>query len=514
MYENLNKKEKAHEKNMFESEEGWRFVAQNIPVIIMSVSREGKILSLNHTVTGRRIEDAVGKSIYDYSFHEHSEIMKKTIEKVFVTGKPDRYEIKGDGPKGPNTSWYETRVIPLKRDNKIIAVTLISIDITESKRAAEKILENEEKLSTLFETAADGIAYVDKTGKIIEINKRMEDMLGYKRGEIIGKNFSDIKIANKKEMKKLLKQTSIIIVTGKTIENFETKILRKDGRTIHVEISSGIIRKEGKLSAFSLIIRDITGKKEMEEDVKESRDALAKAYDKLKLLEKIKDDFLNISAHELKTPLVPIISYIDLMIKDKKSKLGKKEKEKLKICLRNAVRLKNLVTDISDISKLSSKSMKFDIKSVKIDEIISMVIQDLRPAVKIKNLEIGGEVKPKLPLVSGDPERIAQAISKLVENSIKFTDKGRITVSAKKQKDSVIISVTDTGIGIDKKDIPKLFMKFFQADTSITRKIKGTGLGLVICKEIIEAQKGKIWVESPGVGKGTTVYFTLPLAKK
>lgn len=502
-----------------ESEEKLRAIFEAAADGIIYLDNSGRNISANNKIeemTGYRLDEIIGKNFQEIGIVDPKELPKllTMFSEAIATGKSKKsrnFEVaikRKDGTQFP----AEINSNFVKKEGKIIGVIAIIRDITERKKAEEAIKESEEKIRSMFETAGDGIAYVDKTGKIVSVNRRLEDMFGYKRDELIGRNFSEIKVTDKKEMKRLLDLTAEIVRTGKTKENFEAKLIRKDREILQVEINAGIVRKSNEITGFSLIIRDATGRKEMEDNVKESRDALAKAYSQLKLLEKMKNDFVNISAHELKTPLVPIISYTELMLKNRQA--NEKEKEWLEICLRNAIRLKNLVTDISDISKLDAKSMRFDIRPIKIDNVIDLVSQDLKPAAKNKQLELIKQIEPGLPMVYGDPERIAQAISKLVENSIKFTDKGSITVSARKKDNTLIIGVTDTGIGIAKKDIPKLFVKFFQADTSITRKIKGTGLGLVICKEIIEAHNGKIWVESPGAGKGTTVSFSLKIAKK
>lgn len=124
------------------------------------------------------------------------------------------------------------------------------------------------------------------------------------------------------------------------------------------------------------------------------------------------------------------------------------------------------------------------------------------------------DIQEGIRTITADPERLTQALSKLVENAIKFTDKGSITVSAGQQGNNIAVTVKDTGIGIEKKNLPKLFRKFSQVDTSATRRTKGTGLGLAICKMIIEEHKGKVKASSKGLGKGTTFTFTLPVKKR
>jgi len=514
--EDITERKKA-EENLRESEEKLRSIFEDAGDGIVYIDTAGKILSANkrsEEILGYDIDEVIGKNFTELKAIDPSyiPIFLKIMKDAIVTGKKlknlEIELIKKDGSK----VYTEINASAVKKEGRIIGFSVIVRDIADRKKTEEQIVEYEEELSSIFEAAGDAIAYMDTSGNFITINKRAEEITGYKIEELIGKNFTEIDVIDQNQLPEILKILSDVINTGNIIKNFEMELIRKDGSRIPTEINTSIVKKEEKAIGIVVLIRDITDRKRAEETLKKSRDELAKAYNELKSLDRMKDDFVNISGHELKTPLVPIIAYIDLILKNKKSKRGKKEREELETCLRNAIRLKKLVTDILDISKLETKVMKFEMRPAKIENIINTVVQDLKPAAEKKHLELIASIKPKLPQINIDSERIGQALSKLVENSIKFTDKGNITISAEKQKNKILVKVSDTGIGIDKNDIPKLFTKFYQADPSPTRKAQGTGLGLFICKEIIEAHNGRILVESE-LGKGTTFSFALPFKK-
>ena len=245
---------------------------------------------------------------------------------------------------------------------------------------------------------------------------------------------------------------------------------------------------------------ELLGKEEIEKTAKE-----------MVKIDIMKGEFMNIAAHELKTPLVPIISYTEMMLADKR--LPKDVKEKLKICLASAKREAELVGDILDITKLESETLKFEMEEFSMIEVLKEVTKSLEPAVKQKGLYLKAEIPSKLPIVNADRRRIIQVLNNLINNATKFTEKGGITVKAVDQDKEILISVADTGMGISKENVKKLFTKFFQVDTSERRKQGGTGLGLAICKGIIEGHKGKMWVESE-LGKGATFYFTVPCIQK
>ncbi len=233
---------------------------------------------------------------------------------------------------------------------------------------------------------------------------------------------------------------------------------------------------------------------------------LQRAHEKLKSVDRLKTEFMNIAAHELKTQLVPMVGYLHLIYK---KKLSKDDQESLDIAIRNTRRLQRLVEDILDIAKLESKVMKFNMEDLQMTTVAKDAVASAAPFAKEKKLALNTKVPEKLPTVHGDAGRLTQVLTNLLNNAIKFTDKGSVTLAAKKMGGGIVFEVTDTGIGISRKDQPKLFTKFYQADTSAKRKYAGTGLGLAICKEIVKAHKGRVWVKSR-LGHGSTFGFNLP----
>ena len=219
---------------------------------------------------------------------------------------------------------------------------------------------------------------------------------------------------------------------------------------------------------------------------------------------------MNIAAHELKTPLVPIISYLEMLLSDKQ--LTREQKEKVRICLSSAKRETSLVSDVLDISKLDENMLKFEFEAVDMAKILRETAKSLMPSIKRKKLRFNIDIPPKLPFAKADRKRIIQAVSNLINNAVKFTEKGYIGIQARKKVGNILISITDTGIGISKENQRKLFKKFFQVETSARREPGSTGLGLAISKGIIESHKGRIWAASK-LGKGSTFFFTIPYIK-
>jgi signal transduction histidine kinase len=241
--------------------------------------------------------------------------------------------------------------------------------------------------------------------------------------------------------------------------------------------------------------------------LKETDEQLRKAHEELKSLDKLKTDFMNMAAHELRAPLTPIIGYLHLI---DKSGLNRDDQDNLNTILQNAKRLERLVGDILDIAKLESKVMKFNMEEVQIADLIKNSVVNAKSLADEKGISLEAKNISKLPVIHADPMRLAQVLDNLINNAVKFTDEGGITIAAWSENSKVIVEITDTGVGIPEDDLPKLFTKFFQAKTPGGRRPGGTGLGLAICKEIIKALNGEIWVKSK-VGEGSTFGFSLPI---
>jgi two-component system sensor histidine kinase VicK len=251
----------------------------------------------------------------------------------------------------------------------------------------------------------------------------------------------------------------------------------------------------------------------------------AELYRRLELQEKMEKEFVNMAAHELRTPVQPLLGMTDILMSQfeedqqqeeggKKKKNKKKEitvtKEEIEMIARNAKRLERLTSDILDVSRIESNALKLNLEMIDLNEKIRIVVNDEMSAIpQGKELKIIFDQRERAPLfVKGDKSRLFEVLSNLIGNAIKFTDSGgTITVTAEKTatKNEAIVSIKDTGKGIDREILPRLFTKF------ASKSDNGTGLGLFLSRGIIQAHGGKIWAENNKEGKGATFRFTLPL---
>ena len=250
---------------------------------------------------------------------------------------------------------------------------------------------------------------------------------------------------------------------------------------------------------------------ELYEQLKIHNKMQTELYERLQEVDKAKDEFINIAAHELRTPIQPIIGLSDVLhsrIKDSE------QQEFLDIIIRNARRLQQLTEDVLDVTRIESRNLKLRKEKVSLNEIISNTISDYRNQLVKENknntlkLELVNLTdKGKDIIIEADKSRISQVISNLLSNAIKFTNEGAIIVSTERNANDVLVSIKDTGTGIDSDVLPQLFTKF------TTKSTTGTGLGLFISKSIIEAHDGRIWAENNKDGNGATFYFRIPISK-
>jgi signal transduction histidine kinase len=252
---------------------------------------------------------------------------------------------------------------------------------------------------------------------------------------------------------------------------------------------------------------------------------IALANEQLKIHDRMQREFINIASHEMKTPTQSILGYSQLL-----QQHPEKREEMTQAIFRNAIRLQKLTNDILEVTRIESQSLKLNVEQFNLNDLISNIVQDYTTQLEKDNSNVNllynqSKEKDKIITVQADKARITQVISNLISNAVKFTTttkEGSITISIEKEEEQhqkgeqqgnnnyqVIVSVKDTGGGIDPEILPRLFTKF-----ATKSEVGGTGLGLFISKSIIEAHGGRIWAENNKDGKGATFYFSIPLSKE
>ncbi len=368
---------------------------------------------------------------------------------------------------------------------------------------------NEQKYLSYFKEALDNSANVlitDSKGSIVYVNDDFCRVSKFSREELIGQNPNVVNSCYHDKI--FFKNLWDTILQGKTWKG-DIKNKAKDGTFYWSKTTiSPLLGDDGTPEKFFAILTDITNQKILEEK-------LSEALKNVQESELQKEEFSSMMTHELTTPLFPIKGYCE-MLKDT-STFGELNEDQIDFISKiesNAALLERLISDLLDVQKLDMKKMNFLISEFQIDNFMNDLKENNKHLMKSKEIQFTVKYPNNL-ILNSDKERLRQILDNLIRNSVDFVPQkvGKISVEAKLDENDLIISVTDNGPGIPKEKQSNIFKKFYQIDTSATRKHGGTGLGLVICKGIAEGLNGRIWLESEH-GKGTSFFIYLPSPEK
>ncbi len=353
--------------------------------------------------------------------------------------------------------------------------------LEDTEESREKAEEEKDKTLTIINNFTDGLIVFDKKNKILLVNPLAEDFLKIKKEDIIGKSISKLP-------KILALSLPIKKPKGRLKKNFGKEL--KINKDLILNVSVVAIKRERKKLGSLLILHNITREK---------------------LVEKLKTEFVSLSAHQLRTPLSAIKWTLKMVLDGDLGKVNKDEREFLGDAYVSNERMINLVNDLLDVSRIEEGRYIFELVPTDIEEITEKTIIDHKKESDDKKIIVKFKrPKKKIPKIMLDKEKIQMVIDNLLRNAIKYTPKnGKIVISVKKGKKEVNFSIEDNGVGIPKDQQKRIFTKFFRATNIRKIDTTGSGLGLYITKNIVNAHHGKIWFISKE-GKGTTFFFNLP----
>jgi|CXWL01.1.fsa_nt_gi PAS domain S-box-containing protein len=371
-------------------------------------------------------------------------------------------------------------------------------DKVQHEELEKRLQESNDLKKALDESSI--IVIMDKQGTIVYVNKLFEEISEYGRNESIEQHLSLLKSDYHTE--------EFFNHMWKTISNGfvwkgDIKNKTKSGKFYWVKTTIvPLLGKNDQPEQYFVISTDVTKQKELE--IK-----LSDALEEIKKTDELKNEFASMITHELKTPLTPIRGYCEILKDESFGVLNNDQKDFVNTIEQNATRLERLIGDVLDVQKLDMGKMTFTKKNLDVDEFLKNIEKDLAPLLKEKEIYFSVPDNVKINIYT-DKFRLQEIFENLIRNSIDFVPhKGKIDIIVQNNEKTVIFSVGDNGVGIPREKQSNIFKKFFQGDTSQTRKHGGTGLGLVVCKGLIEGLGGKIWFNSQE-GLGTTFYFSMP----
>lgn len=366
---------------------------------------------------------------------------------------------------------------------------------------------NYQLLRDLMDHIPDVIYFKDKKGRLIMVNQAHAKAIGLTPEEVAGK--TDFDIFPKERAQVIFKDDQRVMEAGKPIiDKIERSTLR-NGTDVYVSTTKiPRYNDKGKIIGLVGITRDITRRMQFEH-LKKEKAHIERKLEVLEELGKLKSEFISAISHELRTPLAIVKQLVMLVFEETAGPLNDKQRETLKRARDNIERLKNLIDELLDISRIERDKLKLHYSLVNINALIKDSSDFFKKLAEEKDISLKYYLPKEEINLFIDADRINQVLSNLINNAIKFTEEGgKIKVELVLLETKVRIGVIDTGIGIAKSDLPLVFNKFVQVSKIASAEKKGVGLGLSIAKELVERHGGEIWVESK-LGVGSKFYFTL-----
>jgi len=502
--------EKAQEK-VRESEEKYRSLFENARDTIATFDLKGDITSVNGVVEeyGFKKEELIGKNMLKLVSKRHWPKLLSELAKI-SQGYPNEGEIEIVTPKGKKISEYRSN--PIRQGDRTVGFQAILRDITERRQTEEALRESEDRLRQLIEYAPDAIYINDLKGNFIDGNKQAETLTGYKKEELIGKNMLSVGLLPKRYVPKAAEALMKNFFGRKTGPD-EFELVRKDGSHVTVEISTFPVKREGKVEVIG-IARDITERKEMEkklkeyaekleEKVEERTSELRETHQRLLMSERLAaiGELATMVGHDLRNPMQSIENATYYLNSELPCiQTSQKGREMLQVINDSVNYADRIIRDLQDFATTRAPALK----ETDIDKLVE---ETLSQATVPKNIGLRTQLG-SIPEIRVDKDQIKRVFLNLITNAIQAMENGgTLTASTKQANGFVEVSFRDTGVGIPKDNMEKIFTPFF------TTRAKGMGMGLPICKKFVESHGGNIEVESE-LGKGTTFTVKLPIKQQ
>jgi len=411
----------------------------------------------------------------------------------------DGWRVRKDGSR----FWASVMITALRDDaGRIVGFSKMTRDITERRRDDEKLRESEEKFRAVLESAPDAMLIVDDKGEIVLLNAQAEHLFGYRREELTGQPVeilipAESRVGHSNHRSWYFQKPC----PRQMASGMVLKCLRKDGGEFPAEVSLSPI-KTAQTSWVAAAVRDITERRIAELQLIAERERAEEAN-------RTKSEFLAAMSHEIRTPMNAILGMSDLLWE---SDLNPEQREFVEIFRRAGANLLRLIDNILDLSKIEAGHFELERQQFNLEDVLDQVIELMGGRARKKGVALLTRIAPGVCTdLIGDPGRLRQILLNLVGNAIKFTDTGEIIVTVRSRGSGgpgrLSFAVSDTGIGIPEDKLAVIFEDFVQADSSVTRKYGGTGLGLGISRRIVKLMGGSLTATSTP-GKGSTFQFT------
>ena len=499
LYSDITERARA-ERALQESEARFRRTFELAGSGLAHVGLDRRLLRVNPRlceILGYAEQELVGRSLVDLSHPEDREAASAARAQVvggeLESARLEKRYLRKDG----SVVWMSV-VIAMERDaagQPLYAISVLD-DITERKQTEAALHESEERFRRTFELAGSGLAHVGLDGRFLRVNPRLCEILGYTAEELIGRKVKDL--SHPEDRDAADRARAEVLAGGIESARLEKRYLRKDGAVVWLSLAIAIERDAAGRPLYAIsVLDDITERKHAEVALREAHAELKRSNAEL-------EQFAYVASHDLQEPLRMVSSYTQLLSRRYGDRLDGDAKEFMHYTVDGAARMKQLIEDLLAYSRVGTRSRDF--KPMAVEGALARAITNLRAAIEESGATITHDA---LPTVKADEVQLGQLFQNLMGNALKFRGSAppKIHVQCSESQTEWHFAVCDNGIGIEPQYFERIFMLFQRLHTK--GDYPGTGIGLAICKKVVERHGGRMWVES-GPGEGSAFHFTLP----
>lgn len=478
---------KAAEDSLRESEEKYRRLVENINAVIYSVDGEGVTTYISptfDTIFGTDPAELIGKRFAEFIHPEDLPGSMENLRKVMSDSLSEPWECRMVLPGSSQIYWVQGHNRPLYSDGSIVGFQGVLVDITGRKQAEEALQLSEKKYRTLVESSPDGIVSVDTQQCIVDCNTGICNLLGYAREDLKGASVRQVATSDVVEKGEIFTRQ----VDQHGYAEAELEMVHRNGQVIPVWAK--MVGIEGaKAGDYQILayLRDMKERKKIDE---------------------LKDQFIGLVSHELRTPLTVIMGAVTTVLTERARLSPQETRRLLEDAASEAELLSNILENLLELSRSQANRTTLQLEPVVLEDVVQKIIHKARRHSSMHQFVMN--LPKTLPPLRADRLRLERILYNLLENAAKYSPSGEVRVSARQEGRNLVIAIHDQGPGISPEDQAKLFQPFQRIGQAETYSVKGVGLGLLVCRSLVEAHGGRIWLESE-LGRGATFYFTLPI---
>ena len=507
-----------------QSDERFRLLVESIrDYAIFMLDPDGNVLTWNagaERFKGYRANEIIGQH---FSRFYPADALARGLpqHELEVASKTGVFEDEGWRVRKDGTLFWANVVITAMRDTQgeLLGFAKVTRDLTQRRAHEEDLRRGEERFRLLVEGVSEyAIFMLDPNGRVSTWNSGAERIKGYTAEEIIGQHFSIFYPEDARESG--WPDYELQVAAEKGSFNDTGWRLRKDGTTFWANVTLTALRDEsGKLLGYAKLTRDLTEAKRIEamEAANQEREDLLDAERSARMAAqratRLKDEFLATLSHELRTPLSAILGWTQVLLRGESPKGPDIQMRGIEVIDRNARVQVQLIDDLLDLSRIMTGKIRLDLHQISFANVVEAAVDSAMPSADAKSIRLKAILGASPDIVSADGARLQQVVWNLLTNAIKFTPReGQIQVLLQRVNSHLELSVSDSGIGIPANYLPHVFDRFSQKDSTTTRAFGGLGLGLAICKQLVDLHGGSIRAASQGEGMGATFFVQLPVS--